>query len=70
MALQESLLSQALELSPADKARLVNSLLNSLDQADTAIDKLWSKEAENRIEAYKNGKLKARSIEDVLSKYQ
>jgi len=45
-------------------------LITSLDKPDKNIDKLWAKEAESRLEAYKQGNLKAISLEEVLSKYK
>jgi putative addiction module component (TIGR02574 family) len=48
----------------------VDELLSSLDQTDKEIRTLWAREAESRINAYERGKLKAVSIEKVLSKYK
>jgi hypothetical protein len=39
------ILEQALVLSAAERADLVESLLASLDQPDAWIDELWAKEA-------------------------
>jgi len=49
---------------------LVEKLLHSLDEPDKEIDKLWAKKVENRIDAYTQGKIKAVSLEEVLSKYK
>ena len=54
----------------ADQALVVDKLLSSLDQPDEAIDALWRKEAEDRIKAYNEGKLKSVSLEEVLVKYR
>ena len=62
--------SQSLELPPADKARIADELLASLDQPDEAIDALWKKEVEERISAYKSGALKSVSLAEVLAKYR
>lgn len=59
----------ALKLPMVDKVRLVNRLLASLDQPDSATDKLWKKEVEDRIEAHRAGKMKSFSLEEVLAKY-
>lgn len=66
----QEILNRALELPPADKARIANELLASLDQADEAIDAVWQKEVEDRIAAYKAGDLKSVSLEEVLAKYR
>ncbi len=64
------ILEEAMELSPAEKAELVTSLLSSLDEPDEEIDALWQKEAEERVTAYKRGEIKVRSLQDVLAKYR
>lgn len=65
----EVILKQALLLSPKEKAVLVEKLLASLDQPDSAIDGLWAKEAEDRIDAYESGNLKTISAEEIFEKY-
>jgi hypothetical protein len=42
-------------------------LLASLEQPDKIKDELWVKEAENRIDAYEAGNIKAISAEQVLA---
>ena len=66
----EQIINQVLSLPPADKARLVDELLSSLDQPDEAIDALWRKEVEDRIAAYNRGSLKSVSLEEALAKYR
>lgn len=70
MATTDNILKKALTLSPAEKAQLIDKLISSLDKPDKEIDELWSKEAEDRIDAYDQGKLKAVSLERVLQKYR
>jgi putative addiction module component (TIGR02574 family) len=67
---KEKLVEQALKLSPADKADMVHKLIESLDLPDKEIDDLWMTEAESRIDAYENDKLKSISVEEALSKYK
>jgi putative addiction module component (TIGR02574 family) len=64
------ILKEALSLTPILKAELIDKLLSSLDKPDQEIDKLWIKEAEERIDAYEQGKIKAVSLEKVLQKYR
>ena len=66
----QEILDRALQLPAIDKARLVDELLSSLDKPDEAIDALWRKEVEDRIQAYKAGNLRAVSLEQVLEKYR
>lgn len=70
MAASKEIFEKALSLKPLEKAELVDKLLSSLDQPDQAISELWAREAESRLDAYEKGKLKAVSLEQVLSKYK
>ncbi len=70
MAAPNEILKDALNLRPAEKAELIDKLLSSLDNPDKEIDTLWAKEAEARIEAYDQGKIKALTLKEVLEKYR
>lgn len=70
MATTDNIFKEALSLSPSEKAQLIDKLISTLDKPDKEINKLWSKEAEDRINAYDQGKLKVVSLEDVLQKYK
>jgi hypothetical protein len=50
--------------------KLIEKLICRFDKPDKEIDELWAKEAEDRIDAYDQGKLKAISLEKVLQKYR
>ncbi|MDH5721613.1 MAG: addiction module protein [Spirochaetia bacterium] len=64
----KSLLSEASKLPPVDRVQLIEELLSSFEFSNrNQIDELWAKEAENRIEAYKKGKLTARSYQEVFN---
>jgi putative addiction module component (TIGR02574 family) len=70
MAAPNEILKDAFNLRPAEKAELIDKLLSSLDNPDKKIDELWAKEAEDRIEAYDQGKIKALTLKEVLEKYR
>jgi putative addiction module component (TIGR02574 family) len=70
MAASSDILKEALGLKPADKAELIDKLLSSLDNPDREIDELWAKEAEDRIDSYEQGKIKAVTLREVLEKYR
>jgi putative addiction module component (TIGR02574 family) len=70
MGTADNIFKEALTLKPSEKAQLIDRLLSSLDQSDKKIDQLWAKEAEDRIDAYDLGKIKAISLEKVLKKYR
>ncbi len=70
MDVTNNILKDALTLKPSQKAELIDRLLSTLDKPDREIDELWAKEAEDRIDAYDRGKIKAISLEKVLEKYK
>lgn len=52
--------NDALSLPPKSRAKLADKLLESLDDPrQKEIDRLWAEEAEDRIDAYEIGDLKA-----------
>ena len=61
---------QARKLSPSERLRLVDEILASLDEPDPNIDRLWAKEAEDRLAAYRRGEIRAIPLEQVLAKYR
>jgi putative addiction module component (TIGR02574 family) len=70
MTSTDNVFKEASTLRPFEKAQLIDKLLSSLDKPDKEIDELWAKEAEDRIDAYDQGKIKAISLEKVLQKYK
>jgi putative addiction module component (TIGR02574 family) len=66
----QKILKNALELPTLERANLVDRLLSSLDQPNEQIDNLWRKEVEDRVKAYKSGKIKSVSLKEALSKYR
>jgi len=70
MSKTNDILKEAITLPPSERALLIDELLNSLDEKDNEIDRLWAKEAESRIDAYDKGKLKSVSIDKILEKYR
>ena len=70
MTTTDNILKEALTLRPSEKAQLIDKLISSLDKPDKEINELWAKEAEDRIDAYDQGELKAVSLEKVLQKYR
>jgi putative addiction module component (TIGR02574 family) len=63
----KEILKEALNLDPAEKFLVVEGLLKSLDEPDPAMDKLWLDEAERRLDAYREGKLKGISMEEIFN---
>ena len=65
----KNLSAQARKLSADERLELVDDILASLDEPDPAIDRLWAKEAEERLAAYRRGEIKAVPLQEVLAKY-
>ena len=65
----DKILYDALNLSPAERAALVEELLSSLDKPEPEIDELWAKEAEARIDAAERGEVKSVPASQVFGKY-
>ena len=63
------ILSDALVLSPIERAELIDELLRSFDPPeDGAADDAWKAEAESRIDAFEAGRLSADSAEAVFAR--
>lgn len=68
-ARSKSTAKEAGNLPAADRIRLIEFLLASLDKPDPDIDRIWADEGERRVDAYLRGDAKARDAKDVLAKH-
>jgi len=62
----EDVLKQAIKLSPDERFMVIEELIKSLDEPDGALDTMWAKEAEDRLKAYREGKLEGIDMEDIF----
>ncbi len=60
---------EAEKLSAAERARLVEYLLATLDKPDPDIDRAWGEESERRLDTYLRGETTARDAGEVLAKH-
>lgn len=65
---KEKVMEDLLKLTPLEKANIIDLLLKSLDEPDAAMDKLWVKEAEKRIDGFEKGELKSISMDEFFDK--
>jgi putative addiction module component (TIGR02574 family) len=65
----EAIVEEAERLSAADRIRLVEHLLATLDKPDPDVDQAWAEESERRLDACLRGKTTARDAKDVLAKH-
>lgn len=70
LANNHPIIGQIEKMSDIEKLHLVDYILARLDRPDPEIDRFWSNEAASRWKAYKAGKLKTVSYDEVMSKYQ
>lgn len=66
----KALIERARALPPEDRIALVEDVLDSLDPVDPDIDRLWTREATDRVAAYRRGELAARNLSDVVAKHR
>jgi putative addiction module component (TIGR02574 family) len=62
----KKILKQAMALKAEERFMIVEGLLKSLDEPDRKIDEIWAEEAEKRLKAYRDGKLKGIPMEEVF----
>jgi len=63
-----SIAEEAERLPDADRIRLIEHLLATLDKPDSEIDEAWADESERRIDAYLRGETTARDAAVVIGK--
>jgi putative addiction module component (TIGR02574 family) len=66
----KALSRKARALSPSDRIALVEDVLDSLDASDPAIERLWAREAADRLAAYRRGEIVAKGLGEVFAKYR
>ena len=66
----KTLIEQARTLPPQDRIALVEDVLDSLDRVDPEIDRLWAREASDRLAAYRRGELAAKDLSEIVAKYR
>jgi len=61
------LAKEALQLSPFEKAQIIDVLWESLDSAEQkSIDRAWLAESQDRLKAFRAGEIKALDGESTL----
>lgn len=67
LALLKSIEEQASALSAEDRARLVESMLESLQPSIAGIEAAWAEEIEKRVSAFERGELSSSSADEVFA---
>ena len=64
----KQLINEAVSLPVEERALVIDSLLRSLNQPKSDIDKIWAKEAKRRLNELRSGRVKAIPGEEVFKK--
>ncbi len=64
----KNIIQNALNLSPAEKLFIIETLSQSLSEPDKEIDKYWKEEVEKRYDAFLCGKIKSIPYEEIMKK--
>jgi putative addiction module component (TIGR02574 family) len=68
---REEILAKALELSPMERAELIENLLSSFEfPSRKEMDALWAQEAENRIDAFERGNIEAIPAKNIFEEIE
>jgi putative addiction module component (TIGR02574 family) len=70
MQTAKQLCDQALQLPPEERLALVDQILDTLDERDSALDAQWAQEAQSRLVAYRRGEVQSIPLSEVIAKYQ
>ena len=68
--INDNIQQEVLGLKASQKIHLVELILESLDRPDVKIQNKWIDESEKRYDAYKAGKIKALSYEEVMKRLE
>ena len=66
----KALFEKARALPAADRIALLENMVDSLDYSDPAMERLWAKEADDRMAAYRRGEVAAKEASAVLAKHR
>ena len=62
------ILESARKLRPLERLKLIDALMDSLDEPDPVIEAAWAAEAQDRLAAYQRGELPIAPIEELFAK--
>ena len=64
------ILESARKLRPVERLKLIDALMESLDEPDPVIEAAWAIEAQDRLAAYQRGELPTGATEELFAKYR
>lgn len=66
---KKELIAEAVKLPSAERFAVIDELLHSLDRIDSELDRIWIEEAERRLQAYREGKVRGIPASDVIGEF-
>lgn len=63
---KQEIIDLALQLKAAERYEVVEKIMQSLDQPDAEIDRVWAEEALHRARACDDGRMKTIPFEEVF----
>lgn len=63
---KREIIDMALQLKAEERYEIAESIMQSLDKPDPEIERTWAEEAQYRVRACDEGRMKLLSAEDVL----
>ena len=70
MATASELIKEIEKLPPAERVRLIDTVIRDTIQPDPEIEKVWIKESEARWEAFGRGEIEAVPYIEVMARYR
>ena len=70
MSAQEEIREKILSLNEVERLRIAEFIYDSLDKPDVYVEAKWVDESEKRYQAYKEGKIRGVSINEIKSRYK
>ncbi len=64
----KQLIEEVVSLPVEERALVADSLLRSLNQPESEIDKAWAKEAKRRLDEFRSGQVKGIPGDEVFNK--
>jgi len=65
----KSIEKNILNLKPVEQMRIVENVLANLHGSNPDVERAWAAESDRRLAAYKKGKVKAVSYEDIKKRF-
>ncbi len=70
MPTAKELVQEIERLSPAERVRLIDTVIKGTINPDAEIERIWVKEAQARWDAFERGEVLAVPYESVMDKYR